>query len=261
MTISDLATEWHWHRATVRSFLETLETFGQLKRIQARKEHSRHHAHAIRSVFDRIRCTATAGLCHTTARGIVRLDSWQNDHCGCRQPMRSGRPSGDDRNDRIRDAVTVRTVISTRHRHTPVNRKMRFVRPPWDVLPTLPCNEYCANRDSMTARRSLSSFVLTSMKNGSLSSRHPKSLSELILDTEASETTFDTDDDKERLKSLRKPFLSLLAKDTGGGGLNREPETDCITRTIRLHPLTVILPVIGGTRACPSATKQREGGA
>ena len=30
VTISDLATEWHWHRATVRSFLETLEAFGQL---------------------------------------------------------------------------------------------------------------------------------------------------------------------------------------------------------------------------------------
>lgn len=41
---------------------------------------------------------------------------------------------------------------------------------------------------------------------------HPKELAELILDTEACETTFDTDDDKERLKSLRNPFLSLLAR-------------------------------------------------
>lgn len=39
-----------------------------------------------------------------------------------------------------------------------------------------------------------------------------KELAELILDTEACETTFDTDDDKEHLKSLRKPFLSLLAR-------------------------------------------------
>lgn len=37
VTISDLATEWHWHRATVRSFLETLEAFGQLKRIKFTK--------------------------------------------------------------------------------------------------------------------------------------------------------------------------------------------------------------------------------
>ena len=25
VTVSDLASEWHWHRATVRSFLDTLE--------------------------------------------------------------------------------------------------------------------------------------------------------------------------------------------------------------------------------------------
>ena len=37
VTISDLATEWHWHRATVRSFLETLEAFGQLKRTRLAK--------------------------------------------------------------------------------------------------------------------------------------------------------------------------------------------------------------------------------
>lgn len=30
VTVSDLASEWHWHRATVRSFLDTLEAFGQL---------------------------------------------------------------------------------------------------------------------------------------------------------------------------------------------------------------------------------------
>ena len=28
VTVSDLASEWHWHRATVRSFLDTLEAFG-----------------------------------------------------------------------------------------------------------------------------------------------------------------------------------------------------------------------------------------
>jgi hypothetical protein len=30
VTITDLAENWHWHRATVRSFLEHLEDFGQL---------------------------------------------------------------------------------------------------------------------------------------------------------------------------------------------------------------------------------------
>ena len=31
VTITDLATSWHWHRATVRSFLERLEALGQLE--------------------------------------------------------------------------------------------------------------------------------------------------------------------------------------------------------------------------------------
>ena len=37
VTISDLATEWHWHRATVRSFLDAMEALGQLQRIKLPK--------------------------------------------------------------------------------------------------------------------------------------------------------------------------------------------------------------------------------
>lgn len=37
VTVSDLATEWRWHRATVRSFLDTLESFGQLERTKLPK--------------------------------------------------------------------------------------------------------------------------------------------------------------------------------------------------------------------------------
>ena len=34
VTVSDLAVEWRWHRATVRSFLDAMEAFGLLKRIK-----------------------------------------------------------------------------------------------------------------------------------------------------------------------------------------------------------------------------------
>lgn len=37
VTISDLAAEWRWHRATVRSFLDAMEALGQLKRIKLPK--------------------------------------------------------------------------------------------------------------------------------------------------------------------------------------------------------------------------------
>lgn len=144
VTISDLATEWHWHRATVRSFLETLEAFGQLKRTRLAKS---------------IVVTMPVQSGQSSAASVVQrqpdfaiqlqevLSDWivgkmtsadVGNICGqaVRQAM-AGMTST--------RAVTVWTVISTQHRHTPVNRKRRFVRPPWDVLPTPPCNEYCAN--------------------------------------------------------------------------------------------------------------------
>lgn len=37
VTISGLAEEWHWHRATVRSFLEMLEQLGQLEKVKLPK--------------------------------------------------------------------------------------------------------------------------------------------------------------------------------------------------------------------------------
>lgn len=36
-TVSELAEEWHWHRATVRSFLENLERFGQIRQEKLSK--------------------------------------------------------------------------------------------------------------------------------------------------------------------------------------------------------------------------------
>lgn len=37
VTVSDLAAEWHWHRATVRSFLDAIEAFGLLERTRLAK--------------------------------------------------------------------------------------------------------------------------------------------------------------------------------------------------------------------------------
>lgn len=38
VTISDLAVEWHWHRATVRAFLDKLEEMGYIRSDKVRKE-------------------------------------------------------------------------------------------------------------------------------------------------------------------------------------------------------------------------------
>ena len=46
VTVSDLATEWRWHRATVRSFLDTLESFGTAGKDETAEKHGHHHAPA-----------------------------------------------------------------------------------------------------------------------------------------------------------------------------------------------------------------------
>ena len=37
VTITDLAVEWHWHRATVRTFLDRLEDMGHIHRTRFAK--------------------------------------------------------------------------------------------------------------------------------------------------------------------------------------------------------------------------------
>ena len=55
VTITDLAAEWHWHRATVRTFLDKLEDMGHIHRIRLAK------SVVITMVFNR------AGIGNTTA--------------------------------------------------------------------------------------------------------------------------------------------------------------------------------------------------
>lgn len=75
VTVSDLASEWHWHRATVRSFLETLESFGQLERMKLPKSmvitmHLHDGSHAVPDIVQ-----GTAGIVRQL-NGI--LSEWIN---------------------------------------------------------------------------------------------------------------------------------------------------------------------------------------
>ena len=47
VTISDLAEFWHWHRATVRTFLDALESFGLLERTKLNTKRHYHHDRAV----------------------------------------------------------------------------------------------------------------------------------------------------------------------------------------------------------------------
>lgn len=99
VTVSDLASEWHWHRATVRSFLDTLEAFGQLERIRLAKSViiTMHLRIGTPDMPDSGRKKRT---CHKNTRNIVRLGDWQSNFFRCRQIMRTNHASdlgGDNR--------------------------------------------------------------------------------------------------------------------------------------------------------------------
>lgn len=211
VTISDLATEWHWHRATVRSFLETLEAFGQLKRIKFTKSivitmpvQSGHSAEP-RNVQEKqdlamqLRValsdwvigkvtSAEAGvtcgqLVRQAVTGMTEHDSVQ---CPDSRFNTASVYTGNKEAD-IRETALEFIAYAAMQR---VLRKSRFD----DSSPLV---EFFR----LDLGEEWAAFMETS-----------KELAGLILDTEACEATVDMDEDKECLKSLRIPFLSLLAR-------------------------------------------------
>ena len=84
------------------------------------------------------------------------------------------------------------------------------MKQPCAASPTPPCKKSCTSRDDSSPL--VDFFRLDLGEEWAAFIESAKDLAGLILDTEASVTDFDMDEDQERLKSLRKPFLSLLAK-------------------------------------------------
>ncbi len=211
VTISDLAAEWHWHRATVRSFLETLEAFGQLKRIKLTKsivitmpvqsgesaeprnvQEKSDFAMQLRvALSDWVIGKMTSAEVGTMCGQLVRQTMVGMTECGSRQcpDSRFDTASADTGNKETDIRETALECIA-RAAIQRVLRKSRFD----DSSPLV---EFFR----LDLGEEWAAFMETS-----------KELAGLILDTEACEATVDMDEDKERLKSLRKPFLSLLAR-------------------------------------------------
>lgn len=211
VTISDLATEWHWHRATVRSFLETLEAFGQLKRIKFTKSivitmpvQSEHTAEPRNvqekqdlamqlrvALSDWVIGKVTSAEAGVTCGQLVRqavTGMTEHDSVQCpdsRFTPASVHPSNKETD--IRETALESIAYAAMQR---VLRKSRFD----DASPLM---EFFR----LDLGEEWAAFIEAS-----------KELAGLILDTEACEATIDINEDKERLKSLRIPFLSLLAR-------------------------------------------------
>lgn len=211
VTISDLATEWHWHRATVRSFLETLEAFGQLKRIKFTKsivitmpvqsgesakpcivQEKQDLAMQLRvALSDWVIGKVTSAEAGVTCGQLVRQAvTGMTEHDSVQCPDSRFTPAsvhpGNKETD-IRETALESIAYAAMQR---VLRKSRFD----DSSPLV---EFFR----LDLGEEWAAFMETS-----------KELAGLILDTEACEATVDIDEDKECLKSLRIPFLSLLAR-------------------------------------------------
>ena len=178
VTVSDLASEWHWHRATVRSFLDTLEALGQLERIRLAKS-------VVITMPLRTGTPAMPDSGREEADFATRIQEALYDWIiGKATSFDVGKSCGQIMRQTLTEiagrVVSIRTVIPTRHRHRPSGRKNSCVRPSWNVLPMPPSGGFCVNRGSTTARRSCSSSGSTSAGNGRRSSRPRKSLQSLL---------------------------------------------------------------------------------
>ena len=183
VTVSDLASEWHWHRATVRSFLDTLEALGQLERIRLAKS---------------VVITMPLRTGKATSFDVGK---------SCGQIMRQTLTEIAGRDSRIypdshSDTASAQTVRSEEQLCETV----------------LECIAHAALWRVLRKSRFDDGSPLVQFFRLDLSGEWAafieasKELAELVIDGKPDGTGFGTDEETERLESLRKPFLSLLAK-------------------------------------------------
>lgn len=173
LTVSDLASEWHWHRATVRSFLSAMEAFGLLTRIQLPKsvvitmtvqsgqaaqprnaQEQPDFARQLREVLS----DWVIGKTTAAETGVI-----------CGQLVSLAKTEIADRDtglclDTHSNTTSAHSgTLVTEHRETALC-----------CIAHAALQKSCTSRDSMTVRRLWISSGLTSVKNGLLSSSPPK---------------------------------------------------------------------------------------
>ena len=211
VTVSDLASEWHWHRATVRSFLDTLEAFGQLERIRLAKS-------VIITMHLRIGTPdmPDSGQKETDFAARIQgiLYDWVIGKAtsfdvgkSCGQIMRQTLAEIAGRDSRAYPDNHSGTTSVHTHRSEEQLRET-----------VLECIAHAALWRVLRKSRFDDGSPLVQFFRLDLGGEWAafieasKELAELIIDGKTDGTDFGTDEETERLESLRKPFLSLLAK-------------------------------------------------
>ena len=212
VTVSDLAAEWRGHRATVRSFLDTLESFGQLERTRLTKsvvitmplqtgealagESGQEYpdlAARLRGVLSgwitgQTDSVQTGTACGQFVRQAMAEAGVEDRPCtGIRVNLDLMSKNDDPRVIKIRATAMGCIALAAMQR---VLRKSKFD----DILDFM-------DFFRLDLEGEWTSFIETS-----------KELAELILDFKAGGAAIDMDEEEESLKSFRSPFLALAAQ-------------------------------------------------
>lgn len=211
VTVSDLASDWHWHRATVRSFLDTIEAFGLLERIRLAKSvvitmavqsgqpAAPHDVQERPDFAGQLREALSDWVVGRTTESEV------GTRCGqlVSQAMSetADRAAGYCPDSRFDTAAGHTSYREAHVRET-----------------ALGCIAHAALQKNLRKSRFADTSPLVEFFRRELGGEWTdfievaKDLARLVLDTGATEAADDTDEPGERLKSLRNPFLSLAAR-------------------------------------------------
>lgn len=211
VTVSDLASEWHWHRATVRSFLDAIEAFGLLKRIrlpksvvitmivQSGQPAEPHDVQEQPDLAGQLREVLSDWVVGRTTESEV------GTRCG-QLVSQATSETADRAAGHCPDSRSATTTVHTGSQEAQVRET------------ALGCIAHAALQKILRKSRFDDPSPLVEFFCRELGEEWPtfievaKGLAKLVLDPKTTETVDDTDEAEECLKTLRNPFLSLAAR-------------------------------------------------
>ncbi len=212
LTVSDLASEWHWHRATVRSFLDTIEAFGLLNRtrlpksviitmtVQSGRSAEPHNVQEQPDFAGQLRDVLSDWIIGKAAPDETGIKCEQLVRRAMDEAnVHDSRPSSDSltcvklATDDDERAVKIRTVALECIALAAMQRALRKSR--------FDDGSEFMDYFRLELYGDWTGLVATS-----------KGIAKLILDVDRDDDTDYDDDDRESLKTLIKPFLALAAK-------------------------------------------------
>ena len=206
VTISDLAEFWHWHRATVRTFLDALESFGLLERTKLNKS-------VIITMTVQSGKNATAGTEQDEPDFATRIGSILSEWV-------IGKKTSEDAGHSCGQALCqALAAIAGKDNSQASGNGTEVVRQEEKLRETiLECIANAALQRVLRKSRFDNSSQLSQFFTLDLGGEWgafietAKELAELVFNPETSGAGVDMDRNKELLKSFRIPFLSLAAK-------------------------------------------------